>query len=56
MSLPIAIFFYAGPGDPLFALSVFMMLLVIWTHRTNISRLRRGEEPRVGRGAEVSAQ
>jgi glycerol-3-phosphate acyltransferase PlsY len=55
-TLPIAIFFYAGPGDPLFALSVFMMLLVIWTHRTNISRLRRGEEPRVGRRVEVSAQ
>lgn len=56
ISLPIAIFFYAGPGNPLFALSVFMMVLVIWTHRSNIARLRRGEEPRVGRSVEVSAQ
>lgn len=56
ISLPIAVFFYAGPLDPLFALSVFMMLLVIWTHRSNIDRLRRGEEPRVGRRVTVSAQ
>lgn len=55
-SLPIAIFFYAGPGDLLFALSLFMLLLVIWTHRSNIGRLRRGEEPRVGRRVEASAQ
>ncbi|MEP6905890.1 MAG: glycerol-3-phosphate 1-O-acyltransferase PlsY [Gemmatimonadales bacterium] len=53
--LPVAIFFYAGPGDPVFGLSVFILLLVIWTHRSNISRLRRGEEPRIGRRAGVSA-
>jgi acyl phosphate:glycerol-3-phosphate acyltransferase len=56
VALPVAVFFFAGPRDPLFGLSVFMLLLVIWTHRSNISRLRRGTEPRVGRRAEVSAQ
>lgn len=27
-----------------------MALLVLWRHRANIARLRRGDEPRVGRG------
>jgi glycerol-3-phosphate acyltransferase PlsY len=37
-------------------MSVAISLLVFWTHRSNIARLRRGEEPRVGRKAEVPAR
>ena len=55
VSLLVAIFFLAGPNDPLFWASVAVMLLVIWTHRSNIGRLRRGEEPRIGHRVEVSA-
>ena len=55
VSLLVAIFFLSGPNDPLFWASVAVMLLVIWTHRSNIGRLRRGEEPRIGHRVEVSA-
>lgn len=56
VALPVALYFVAGPRDPVFGVSLAMMLLVIWTHRSNIARLRRGEEPRVGRKVEVSAR
>jgi len=36
-----------GHGQ-LFALGVALTLLVFWTHRTNISRLRAGTEPKIG--------
>jgi glycerol-3-phosphate acyltransferase PlsY len=55
VSLLVAIFFLAGPNDPSFWASVAIMLLVTWTHRSNIGRLRRGEEPRIGHRVEVSA-
>jgi glycerol-3-phosphate acyltransferase PlsY len=38
-----------GPRAPLFAVSVVIALFVYWTHRTNIARLRRGEEHRFGK-------
>lgn len=53
--LPIALFIWAGPQSALFIVSIAMMLFVIWTHRSNIRRLRRGEEPRFGRKVEVTA-
>jgi glycerol-3-phosphate acyltransferase PlsY len=56
VTLPTALLFLAGPRSPLFLMSVAIMLLVIWTHRSNIARLRRGEEPRVGKKAEVPAR
>ena len=56
MSLPIALFVWAGPRAPLFIVSFAMTLFVVWTHRSNIGRLRRGEEPRIGRKAQVPAQ
>jgi glycerol-3-phosphate acyltransferase PlsY len=55
VTLPIAIGFWYGPRSPLFFMSVAISLLVFWTHRSNIARLRRGEEPKVGRKAEVPA-
>jgi glycerol-3-phosphate acyltransferase PlsY len=53
ITLPIALLVRDGPKSPLFLVSLAVMLLVIWTHRSNIARLRRGEEPRIGRKAEV---
>ncbi|HUQ79552.1 MAG TPA: glycerol-3-phosphate 1-O-acyltransferase PlsY [Gemmatimonadaceae bacterium] len=47
--LPIAIAVLRGIRSPLFVVSVFVAAFVFWTHRTNIGRLRRGEEPRFGR-------
>lgn len=47
--LPVAIAFLRGVRSPLFAVSVLVALFVFWTHRSNIARLRRGEEPRFGR-------
>ena len=38
-----------GPKTPLFVVSVIIALFVFWTHRTNIGRLRRGEEHRFGK-------
>ena len=56
ITLPIALLVRAGPRSPLFIMSLAVMLLVIWTHRSNIARLRRGEEPRVGHKAEVATR
>jgi glycerol-3-phosphate acyltransferase PlsY len=56
VALPMAIAFWAGVRSPLFIMSVAISLLVFWTHRSNIARLRRGEEPKVGRKAEVPAR
>ncbi len=39
------------PGrTPLMVVSVLAFLFVVWRHRTNIARLIRGEEPRIGKG------
>jgi len=47
--LPVAIGLMAGLRSPLFVVSVVVAVFVFWTHRSNIGRLRRGEEPRFGR-------
>lgn len=47
--LPIAVALTAGLRSPVFAVSVVVAAFVFWTHRSNIRRLRRGEEPRFGR-------
>ncbi|MEO8561466.1 MAG: glycerol-3-phosphate 1-O-acyltransferase PlsY [bacterium] len=38
-----------GARSPIFLVSVVLALFVFWTHRANISRLRRGEEHRFGK-------
>jgi len=48
-ALPAAIAVLAGVRSPLFAVSVLVAAFVFWNHRSNIARLRRGEEPRFGR-------
>ena len=47
--LPIAIAIMIGLRTPLFVVSVAVAVFVFWTHRSNIGRLQRGEEPRFGR-------
>lgn len=47
---PVAVFLTGTPArSALFAVSVVMALFVVWTHRPNIGRLRRGEEHRFRR-------
>lgn len=38
-----------GIASPLGATAIAIAVFVVWTHRTNIGRLRRGEESRLGR-------
>ncbi len=43
-----------GLGVPRFTLlCIVLAALVFWRHRQNIDRLRRGEEPRLGRGRDI---
>jgi glycerol-3-phosphate acyltransferase PlsY len=46
------------PGrTPLLVASLAASVFVVWRHRTNIARLLKGEEPRIGRGgAELRAR
>jgi glycerol-3-phosphate acyltransferase PlsY len=47
--LPAFLLVTLGLRSPLFAVSAIIALFVFWTHRSNIGRLRRGEEHRFGR-------
>ncbi len=45
--LPIAILLWTrDAANPVFIASIPIVLFVFWTHRANIGRLRRGEEPK----------
>jgi len=47
ITLPAAILLISrDPSSPIFLASVLIAAFVIWTHRANIGRLRRGEEHR----------
>lgn len=48
--LPTLLLVTLGPRSPLFVVSAVIAAFVFWTHRSNIGRLRRGEEHRFGRG------
>src|SRR5918999_945872 len=48
-ALPLVIALREGIRSPLFIVSAVVAVFVFWTHRTNIGRLRRGEEPRFGK-------
>jgi glycerol-3-phosphate acyltransferase PlsY len=37
-------------ASPPLIVTFLLALLILWRHRANIARLRRGEEPRIGRG------
>jgi glycerol-3-phosphate acyltransferase PlsY len=47
--LPTFLLVTLGLRSPLFVVSVIIALFVFWTHRSNIGRLRRGEEHRFGK-------
>ena len=49
VALPVMIALREGVRSPLFAVSAVVAAFVFWTHRANIARLRRGEEPRFGK-------
>jgi glycerol-3-phosphate acyltransferase PlsY len=46
---PVLLGITVGTRSPLFVVSVIVMILVFWTHRANIERLRNGEETRFGK-------
>lgn len=47
--LPLLLALTLGAQSPLFLVSLAIASFVFWTHRTNIARLRRGEEHRFGK-------
>jgi acyl phosphate:glycerol-3-phosphate acyltransferase len=47
--LPVLIAFRDGADGPVFAVSGVLAAFIVFSHRTNIARLRRGEEPQLGR-------
>ena len=47
--LPVAVGALDGLHAPVFIVTLGVALFVLWTHRANIGRLRRGEEHRFGR-------
>jgi acyl phosphate:glycerol-3-phosphate acyltransferase len=51
--LPTILLVTLGPRSPLFVVSTVIALFVFWTHRSNIGRLRRGEEHRFGKRGSV---
>ncbi len=46
--LPVGVLIAEGFDSPLFYVAVLVAVFVVWTHRANIGRLRRGEESRFG--------
>jgi glycerol-3-phosphate acyltransferase PlsY len=46
--LPIAVIVARGVIDPLSIICIVVCLIVIWMHRSNISRIRAGTEPKIG--------
>jgi glycerol-3-phosphate acyltransferase PlsY len=49
VALPLTLLVDRGVRSPLFIVSAIVCVFVFWTHRSNIARLRRGEESRFGR-------
>lgn len=56
VTLPLAMLFLRGATDPYFLISCVIGLFVIWMHRTNISRLRQGTEPKIGSHNKAEAE
>ena len=44
VTLPIVLLVTRGVQSPLFVVSILLAVFVVWTHRANVGRLRRGEE------------
>jgi glycerol-3-phosphate acyltransferase PlsY len=54
--LPLAVAATRGFRSATFAAGVAVTLFVFWSHRSNINRLRRGEERRLGRPGSTAAE
>jgi glycerol-3-phosphate acyltransferase PlsY len=50
VALPVVAWVIYPGRTPLMVVSLIASVFVIWRHRTNIARLIRGEEPRIGKG------
>lgn len=48
VAMSVAVLLLQGPAAPLTLVSALITAFVIWTHRANIGRLRRGEESKIG--------
>jgi len=50
LTLPVSAVAGSGePNTPLFAFGLFAVLMIVFTHRSNIARMRAGKEPRARR-------
>jgi len=50
LALPVSAVAGTGePNTPLFAFGLFAVLMIVFTHRSNIARMRAGKEPRARR-------
>lgn len=54
--LPLAVAFTLGAASPVFAVACGIGLFVVWSHRSNIQRLRAGTEPRLTRAPREGAR
>lgn len=48
IAMPIGMLLTVGVRSPLFAVSLLVSGFVLWSHRSNMARLRQGAEPRFG--------
>lgn len=48
LTLPVAVAVFQGVTEPLFFVTAGVAAFVVWNHRANLGRLRRGVEPRFG--------
>jgi acyl phosphate:glycerol-3-phosphate acyltransferase len=46
-TVPIALWFFGLQSPPLLAFAMAMAAFVVWTHRSNIARMKSGSEPRM---------
>lgn len=53
---PLAVAFTLGVTSPVFAVACAVGLFIIWSHRSNIQRLRAGTEPRLTRASQESTR
>jgi glycerol-3-phosphate acyltransferase PlsY len=46
-AVPVALWFFGLQSPPLIAFAMAMAAFIIWTHRSNIGRMRNGNEPQL---------
>ena len=48
MAVPVALWLFGPQAPSLIAFAIAMAVFIVWTHRSNIGRMRSGNEPRLG--------